>query len=314
MEEIVIVCSSDNNFTLPLTVVLYSALVNLNKEAFANIFILDAGINEKNKKKIAFSLAKASKNFKIEYIVYSLDNFSRLKETSAISRATYLRILIPTLIPSNYSKAIYLDCDMIVEDDLFKIWEIPFNDKELAAGVQDYYFPFLKSSTINPLSIENMQDNVPYCNAGLMVFNLEKFREENIAEKIISYIKTYQPILNDQDGINAVLNGRWILLEPRWNITLSSISKFLLDSKQNINSLKDNVGIIHYTSKFKPWHIPKTKDDLVYLYYHKWAFNIYDHYLKQTCFIGKFPYLVFKFQRDLLLFKYKLMRKFGLVQ
>ncbi|MBK2025182.1 glycosyltransferase, partial [Francisella philomiragia] len=57
--------ASDDNYSEPLGVAIYSLVANLDKKKFANIYVLDGGISEQNKSKI---VDISFKNFKVKFI------------------------------------------------------------------------------------------------------------------------------------------------------------------------------------------------------------------------------------------------------
>ncbi|WP_366414836.1 glycosyltransferase [Paenibacillus sp. GP183] len=55
-----------------------------------------------------------------------MDNslFHGFKERNHMSRQAYYRIVIPHLLDKSIKKALYLDCDIIVKEDIRKLWNI----------------------------------------------------------------------------------------------------------------------------------------------------------------------------------------------
>lgn len=52
-QAIVLVCAADNNYAMPLAVTVRSAVANLKSDRKLHLFVLDGGISEANKEKIA---------------------------------------------------------------------------------------------------------------------------------------------------------------------------------------------------------------------------------------------------------------------
>jgi lipopolysaccharide biosynthesis glycosyltransferase len=84
-----------------------------------------------------------------------------------------------------------------------------------------------------------------YFNSGVMLMNLDYWREHRIAEKALAFANEHPEALvaSDQCAINAVLHGRVKYLDPKWNCTLSNAKKY--------NAA--NPVIVHYTGRRKPW-------------------------------------------------------------
>ncbi|RYG01724.1 MAG: glycosyltransferase family 8 protein [Chitinophagaceae bacterium] len=319
-DSITIVCGADDNFSMPLVVALFSALTNLRPGIVPNIYIIDGGIREKNKLRIEKSFQNTNRDFHLYWVPFDLNKLPSIKETKIISKAAYLRVLIPDLLPASVSKAIYLDCDMIVEADLQALWDMPFAS-ESAMGVQDYCFPFLSSpAAIGNFNELNLADDTPYCNSGLLVINVDYWRKHAFSSKILAYLQSNSERLKhfDQDGINVVIAGNWRLLDPRWNVSLSSVLNFGEGTERTIEEVnyyqgefKANPYIIHFTSRYKPWHLGlNNKDALVTFYYQQPYRDRFFHYLRKSqWFRGIYFFSWITYRRIVLFSQYKLPRR-----
>ncbi len=172
-----------------------------------------------------------------------------------VSIATYYRLLLGDLLPKSCTRIIYLDCDIIVNGSLIPLWECDLENSVIAAVREP-------NITLKHLG---EYDNVNYFNAGVMVINLNKWREKGIERKLNSFMKTNSEklILWDQDVLNGVLNKCWIELPNKWNF------------KQE-NKINDIMPvIIHYAGSMKPWNFYSEMNQL-----NKYYFT----YLKKTKF------------------------------
>lgn len=319
MQQITIVCGADNNFSMPLAVTLFSAISNLRKGELPEIFVLDGGIKPENKKRINRCLNRSNRKFVLNWISFDIRALSDLNETANISRAAYLRVLIPDLLPQVHKKAIYLDCDMIVEADLMLLWEKEFTN-EAAMGVQDFSSPFISTTSAIP-DYETLQlsAETPYCNSGLLVMNLPYWRRNSLKTTVFDYLRKNERAL-DQDGINIAVRGNWKLLDPRWNVTLSSLGIYgerLSMTQTEIEVRREEIRrhpyIIHFTSRHKPWHSGTgNKEALTSFYYDQKFINRYFDYLERSGWYN-YPYFwCWKTYRKLVLFfEFKLPRRWS---
>ena len=322
-ERIVLVCGADDKFAMPLAVTMFSALKNLRKGHIPVFYIIDGGISEHNKRNIKRVFQNSKRKFTLNWIPYNLDSIHSVRATSILSKAAYLRILIPDLLPEAHQKAIYLDCDIIVEKDLCTLWEHEFRD-EPAMGVQDFYDPFISTvSAISNLDKLAMAQDAAYCNSGVIVFNMNFWRKHKLKDLIFEYLQQNftSKELFDQDGINVIISGRWKILDPRWNVTLSSLSTFgrflkLKEEEVNwyLNEFKNNPFIVHFTSKHKPWQTGhKNKEALTVFYYDQPYRERYFYYLYQSGWFSKGRSMYWINHRKLVLFfEYKLPRRMKL--
>ena len=89
-----------------------------------------------------------------------------------------------------------------------------------------------------------MPDNHPYFNSGMMLLNLKKYREDNMAEKVLQWGKTHPDRVRfaDQCMFNGVFEGNVEYLPFKWNL----LERFRLEPGQS-------PAIIHFAAS-KPWN------------------------------------------------------------
>ncbi|NEQ27853.1 MAG: glycosyltransferase family 8 protein, partial [Microcoleus sp. SIO2G3] len=277
-DSIALVCSADENYAMPLTVMVYSAIANLkNVQQKVDLFVLDGGITSATKAKVAKSLDP--NRVTIHWVKLDPDLFANLPVSRHLTIAAYYRLLIPEVVPPNFDKVIYLDCDMIVRGDLSELWQIDIGDRYVLA-VQDDNQPYISMAAgLQNYKELGLNPHDKFFNSGLLVINLAKWRDEAIGAKVLEFSNQNRDFIRDadQDGLNAVLAGKWGELDPRWN-QMPRIYDYLswqdssYDAK-TYQALRRDPLIIHYTNAPKPWRIgcvhPAT--DLFFYYHDKTA-------------------------------------------
>lgn len=252
MNHINICLSCDDKYSQYAGVFIASVLSNANSDSNIKIYIMDGGISDIQKQKI-LSL-KSIKDCNINFIPINPDDFSEYKEVCShkyITLASYYRLKLASLLPDT-DKVIYFDCDMVANSDLQELFDTDL-DNYLFAGVQD-------------ISRKKVKINPNYVNAGMLIFNLELIRKENIEEKFLKYVSENNNSIKcgDQTIINEVCKERIKLLNATWNVQSSNF--------QNRSSYIQNPKIVHFVSKNKPWGGKSFS-------YHK---NLYFKYLQLT--------------------------------
>ncbi len=258
-EPIVMVCAADDDYAMPLTVTICSVLANLSTNCTVAIFIIDGGMRKYNKRKIIDSV----KSDKVSLKWLKIDDklLSNMLISRHITLASYYRILIPNLLSNQYKKAIYLDSDLIVKGNLELLWNIDIEENYLLA-VPDIDVPHVSS----PKGLRNYQQlgipsDAKYFNAGVLVINLDKWRSNSTSVKVIQYIEQNKEHVrwHDQDGLNAVLPGKWGELDLKWNqspkIYEYSSWKDSPFSESLYNDILHNPYIVHFSSSGKPWKL-----------------------------------------------------------
>jgi lipopolysaccharide biosynthesis glycosyltransferase len=194
------------------------------------------------------------------------------------NKNTYARLLIPNMA-AQLDKALYLDSDLVVERDITALWNTQLGDKMFAAVPENQKLHFI-SEAKNRLGIAQESS---YFNAGVMLLNLKKMRDERLLEKACEYMRNNADkiVFHDQDILNAICNGDFICLPRHWNF-MPDPQNF--NDKEYRKSLLEEPAVIHYAGYLiAPW-----------LFCSKafWKERYY-HYLKST------PFKDFKPEKDL---------------
>jgi len=248
-ETIHIVFGIDDNYIQQCAVTMSSILLNTKAESNLHFYLMNTGLSEKSINNL--ETLKNIRPFKIEYLDVSHCDFSKFPlNRDWISVATYYRLFLSEVMPSNVDKCIYMDCDMIAEDDLSILWNYDISNY-LAGVVED------EASRTNIINLNLPLEN-NYFNAGMIVFNLRKMREFNVVERAAEYFKNNQEKikLQDQDILNGTLNGKCLFLPLRWNINTPA---YMREENNHFYTKKEeeiaiyNPGIIHFTGEYKPW-------------------------------------------------------------
>ena len=263
-DPIHIVSASDDRFAIPLGVMLTSLFENSPSGKIITVSVLDGGISLINREKI-LRIAE-SYHSTINFLMVNGEKFKNFIPFGHVNYITYYRLAIPELLDETVDKVLYLDCDLIIKDDITKLWAVDVSHHFLAA-VEDAYiehWALLDASTYNFLHDSKKRLNIPetakYFNSGVMLINLSRWREEKIHKKIIDFV-AHNPEkirLADQDGLNALLFGTWYPLPLRWNVQpfLYKLAKTKQDDEYT-DAVKEPY-IIHYAGESKPWNFTGT--------------------------------------------------------
>ena len=132
LRTIPIVMASDNNYVPYMSVALASIKEHASDKYNYEIYILSREISEINQKRLANQFLN-SDNFSVTIIdVNKYINNLKLQISQYYSIEIYFRALIPEIL-SSYSKAIYLDCDLVSVCDIAELWETDIGDAYLGA-------------------------------------------------------------------------------------------------------------------------------------------------------------------------------------
>ena len=244
--------SCDDNYSKYAGVVIASILANAADNDYLSIFVLDGGISDIRKQQI-LSL-KSIKGCDINFVPINEQDFDDYKSVCThkyITIPAYYRLKLSSLLP-DIDKIIYFDCDIVVNSSLEELFNISMNNSPIA-GVRDINKRMLKK-------------NPNYVNSGMLLFNLDLIRKENVEEQFLNYAKeNYETIkLGDQEIINEVCKGKIKIIDASWNVQSSNFT--------NRSSYTNNPKVVHFVAKNKPWNGKSFS-------YHK---NLYFKYFQLT--------------------------------
>ncbi len=265
---ITVALAADDAFSGQLAVCARSLLANYpGVRGEVRFVILDGGISAGNRERIESVLNGASTAWHDCSALYT-----DLTEGQIGSHAAYYRLALPELCDGE--RVLYLDCDIVVLGDVGVLWEADLDGCPLAAAVD--YGGATAGSRQGLLNYRELglPPDAPLFNSGVMIIDLQKWREEDISEKVRSYVARSPEFVRwcDQDGLNAVCCGRWKALDPAWNQQAfiygwQSAEDGPLTAEEYERALV-RPCVVHYSTRHgKPWR-PDCRHPLAGLYFH----------------------------------------------
>ena len=266
-----IACACNKKFAVLLATLLKSIEINhcINGNT-VEVFIIDNGIGKKRKNKIIDTVDQQKVNLRFLKIPLHLKN--TLNAFPNGSKFThYYRLFLVSILPETIERILYLDCDMLVLNSLTSLWETQLNTNEITGSVQDTITKTVSSKAYKNVSaVPNWQQlglnmNDPYFNSGLLLIDINKWRENMISQKVIDITaQNFEHVLYfDQYGLNVVLRNKWKLLNTRYN-------SFSTQKKLDLN----DIVILHFIStKPTAFNYPYNYQVLFYHYldHTKWS-------------------------------------------
>lgn len=243
--EIPIFFTINDDYAPFLAVALNSAIKNCNKNRLYRAIVLHQGLNPTNTQKLK---ALETENFKIE-ITPMKANFESLDDRMSnrlrcdyFTLTIYFRLFIPAMFPQ-YDKGIYIDSDVVLTDDIAKLFDTDIGDNFIGAcsdlSIAD--IPELVHYTEDAVGVKKHND---YINSGVLLMNLKKLREYGLEEHFLNLLNTYHfdSIAPDQDYLNAMCNGKIHYLDNAWDTMPNDAHPPL-----------EKTYLIHYNLFSKPW-------------------------------------------------------------
>ena len=293
-----IVYSTDENYA-KFCLASLESLMETNKKD-VKVYIIENDLKKETKQKMEKIVEK---NGELKFIDCK-KIYENLLHDNTFPFAGYARLFIQDEIKED--KVIYLDCDLIVENDLEELYNIELGDN-LVGAVQD---PCGSESIKLPIG---MDKNDRYINSGVLLINLKKWREINFKEMVIQFIKEHKGNVahRDQGIINGICKGNILYLNPKFNLMpemimmksehLKKIYKMKeFYSCEELEKAKENPTIVHFIRKVynRPWYIenPHPFQKHFLRYYEKIGGNLESLPLPKKVRARIFVYKHFPFQ------------------
>lgn len=248
----------NNAYIEKVAVVMVSMLAN-HPDDYFHFYIFSSDLTDESIKYLN-RLHYKYKNFEVSKVEVPTDLFKSLKlNIEYISIETYYRYAIAELLP-DLDKILYIDADLVINKNISQFYDMDISDYYVA-GVEDYLIKTEKHKTKIGLTSEDV-----YINAGVLLMNLQKFRQDDMCQKLIKATENLWDKIKyqDQDIINIMCKGKIKQVDSIYNFTRANM-------KAEQNKLK-NACILHYTGRQKPWMPRKLKIGHVIQF---WKWNRY---------------------------------------
>ena len=155
-------------------------------------------------------------NASISHSCHALARFASLPtQGENDSHITYLRLLLDSILPQSVSKCIYLDCDVLVRSDIAGLFSYDLHGALLGA-VRDLAFNDASSACRNHLGF--------YFNAGVLLLDMEKWRESKAGERLFALLEARPQItqgFHDQNLLNECFCDEVCELPLGWNVIVA---------------------------------------------------------------------------------------------
>lgn len=233
-----------------------------------NIYVIDIGISEKHKQDLQDLAAVYGRhlefleNLNVEDIAHTKINVGRWHIS------TFSRLFLLHVLPEGLDKVIYIDCDMIIRHSLKTLWKMDM-EGTWCMSADDCRGKMYRKDVGIPM------DSI-YTNNGLMVINLEAWRENDVESKFIDFINKYHGDITYMD--QGVLNG---VFQPLKKVKLLPISynaqtvcydlgydgiqacrkPVWAYTKKEFNRGIDDPTVVHFTTCFMSGTRPWFKED-----------------------------------------------------
>lgn len=265
-KNIPIVFASSDEYIPYLTVTIKSILMTKDAVHNYDIIIFHHSVKKERQEKVIGLSGEPNTSIRFFEISDKLENHNFNVREGYGSESFYRAIVSDVL--QMYEKVIYLDCDLIVLENIAKLYEISNPEGKCIAAVRDIngisatYIDYesRKEYMFEYLKLNNIHD---YIQSGVMVFFIQNIRNKYNVEQIILESCRREIMFGDQDVLNKLYVDDILFLDMKWNVIVN-VDRVKFENQylfapteiviQYMESRKEPY-IIHYAGT-KPWKIP----------------------------------------------------------
>ena len=249
-DQLDILVTLDEGYMMQLRVMLKSLYLNHPDKA-CRVYLLHSRISEK-------LLAELEEGLNaLGYSLFPIQVNSSLFEQAPVTKQypqeMYYRLLASRLLPEELDRILYLDPDILVINSLKSLWTLDLGNCLFAAAAHTG-----KTEFANSVNRIRLGTDGNYYNSGVLLMNLERCREEIVAETIFDFVKTHavELVLPDQDVLNAMFSSKILEIDDfLWNYDARNYMNYFMRSsgEANMDWVMKNTSVLHFCGKEKPW-------------------------------------------------------------
>ncbi|AVT38611.1 hypothetical protein C6W10_21655 [Plantactinospora sp. BB1] len=256
-----IVCAVDDNFELPVRVLLHSlAVTHRHCLDELRVVILHDALSLAPRTRIRAHAEQLGLRLEL---VQSPPVDPRFPVWRRFTAAIYLRLKVHEVL-ADESRVLYLDSDLLIMDDIRELLTQPLDGFALGA-VRDPVRPTLGCGGALPSwdHLDFAADR-EYFNSGVLLLDLDKCRSTGLLDRASKILAERPEVARfpDQDALNWSADDNWLRLDQRWNTFAMSIVARRADylhSAEHVVSLEsllraeEVASILHFSGRNKPW-------------------------------------------------------------
>lgn len=210
----------DNNLVVMLAALLRSISNNHRSDQHIDIYIVNDRISSRNFRLLKSIVDDDKISIIWKNIVDVIPNDCQVPlDNSNFPLNTYVRLFLYHFLPLDVKKAIYMDVDMIVLSDISNLWQVNLQNYPLAAVMDQIEIVSEPDHGIRNYQLFDLDPNTKYFNSGLMVFNLDCWRDGRYTQRVMQIIEENKSFAKypDQYGLNIAFANNWLELDSKWN-------------------------------------------------------------------------------------------------
>lgn len=276
LDDVVVALSSNEAYVPYLSVVIQSLCENATSRRRYDIVVMTSDVTPESAEALRAQVAGFNDpGAPARFAVGFLDTRPALENVhlflhNRFGAEAHFRLLAPDLLPS-VRKVAYLDADLVVLHDVAELFDVDVEGCLVAAmhdpdtegqiaGYDPMVRPYLEQAV-------GLQDLGTYFQSGVLLLNLEEFRRSHPTSEMLELASSQSWRWPDQDILNRLAQGRYVRLDPRWNVLHDwehlrrshIVAQACEETRAAYDASRRDPWVVHYAGPDnRPWLYPRT--------------------------------------------------------
>lgn len=242
-DAIHVTCAADARYG-PYAGIALSSVLASNHDSKVCIHLFSDSIRQRDIQRIKKLVQSYGAELNLYDMKEQLDAYPSLQSHKHYSRAAYIRLFMPEIVPAHVHWIVYLDCDVICQSSWRSIWERRDEVHVIGAALD----PWIDRDGNYKRSLGIPIDQ-RYYGSGVLLINVQTWRERKLGDKLLEFVQRGPTQYIDQDAINYIIGTEITELPASWNALVTSP-----DDRDMAREIESAINI-HYSASFKPWHL-----------------------------------------------------------
>lgn len=238
-----VLVSVSDAYVMPLSVMLASLLAT-NPAQDVVVWLLRLGISDERCEFLRAQVEAAGA--RLEAVPVDGEAFEGFPLVPYITRETYLRLLAGEVLPRDVRRVLWLDADIVVRGSLRELYDVDYGQNALVACGYGKHM----HKDVRAACAELGLSPAGYVNAGVMLVNLDAWREIDLRQRAREVLDSGVPLrYADQDLVNLVFAWRIGQVDSGvWNLRTNAELQ-----DEELLRARNEARIVHWCGKAKPW-------------------------------------------------------------
>lgn len=255
----------NENVVMPAYIMIHSLAVN-QKSIPVCIYVLYSDLREEYRNLLMEAAQCGNTDNVVRFMEIPPEKTAGLPFNHLWSVEMYYRLMLPELLGDKLERILYLDVDIIVNKDIFDLYNTDFEGCSLIAA-KDMEFDNIialneaEARERNAFFTQLKNEGMVYFCSGVLLMNLKVLRKTYTFDKYMEIFERIRDkvVLPDQDLLNFThYKDVKFVDENKYGLfTQTAHTKGM-----TYQEARENVSILHFTGQAKPWTVNLVRYDI----------------------------------------------------